>query len=265
MANEPDRMLRVYADLLDELRKRLVPRNVRVAPLVIAQDVADLARKVKHADVDMVVETAFATFALEDQSEHGVTPRLAIVRRNQRTYHTVFFTRKDSPVQKLEDLRGRTIVLQADRSTSAYAVPKAEIGRRGIRLVLAGQVAQSKASAFYLFAGAELNQAVWVLNGKGDAGAFNEIDWASLPAKMRAGLRIFHETPPLLRGLLSFRTGLDARTKAICEEVLLGLDKDPTGRAALDKAAGVTRMELLTSKDVADLAAWRVTLKGASR
>jgi phosphonate transport system substrate-binding protein len=263
-ANEPDRMLRVYADLMAEMHKRLAARGMSMGALVITRDLADLSQKLKQGEVDMVIESVFPTFELQDQSGQLLAPDLAIVRRNQREYRTVFFARRDGKIKTLEDLKGRTLVLQAERSTSAFAVPRAELSRRGIALIPSGRPARDKSSAFYLLAGAELNQAIWVLNGKGDAGAFNDSDWARLPEKVRSELVSFHETRPLLRGALSLRVGLDSELKRACEEILLSLHNDSAGRGALESASGITRFERLTPKDLADIGEWRLALKGVS-
>jgi phosphonate transport system substrate-binding protein len=263
-ASEPDRMLRVYSPLLQEMRKRLEPKGVSVAPLVIAEDLGDLSRRLKRGEVDLVIETVFPTLELQDQSGQAVAPRLAIVRREQREYHSVFFAARGGTIKTLEDLRGRTLVLQAERSTSAYAVPRAELARRGIGLEPFGRTASRKDVAYYVLAGAELNQAIWVLNGKGDAGAFNEGDWASLPEKVRSELAIFHETRPMLRGVLSLRSSLDAETARVCEDVLLAMNADPAGQNALFSAAGITRFERLTAKDFSNLREWRLALKGVA-
>lgn len=263
-AHEPDRMLRVYSDLLSELRRRLAVTGIDVTSLVITRDLEELARQLDQGRVDMVAETVFVTLDLQKESTRGLTPRLAIVRRDQREYHSVFFSSKESAISKLEHLRGRTLVLQAERSTSAFAVPRAELARRGIPSAPLGQPGAPAGSTYYVLAGAELNQAVWVLRGKGDAGAFNEGDWARLPQKIRDGLRVFHETRPLLRGLVSFRTGVPAAMMAACENALLALDSDVAGRAALSKADGITRFEGLTPADLAGLNDWRRALRGAS-
>lgn len=263
-AHEPDRMLRVYADLLHELRHRLASQSIEVAPLVIARDLPELARHLDGGRVDLVAETVFVTLDLQKESARPVTPRLAIVKRDQREYHSVFFSSMEGSIRRLEDLRGRTLVLQAERSTSAFAVPRAELARRGIPSVPLGQPGAPPGSSYYVFAGAELNQAVWVLRGKGDAGAFNEGDWARLPQKIRDGLHIFHETRPLLRGLVSFRQGVPPATMKACETTLLALHRDTAGRAALARVDGITRFESLRSRDLTDLSEWRRALRGAS-
>ena len=89
----------------------------------------------------------------------------------------------------------------------------------------------------------------------------NGAPWAQ---KIRDGLRIFHETRPLLRGLVSFRAGLPAAAMGACEDALLALSSDTAGRAALSKADGITRFEGLTPAEFAGLAEWRRALRGAS-
>jgi phosphonate transport system substrate-binding protein len=260
--NEPDRMLKVFGEMLSRLRERLLPRDVRVGDLVIARDLDDLSQRLVRGDVDFVIETVFPTLVLQERSR-ALEPSLVVVRREQREYRSVFFTRQEAPIQSLRDLRGRTLVLQALRSTSAFALPKAELERAGLTLAPADDLRSRPGDVRYVLALAEINQAVWVLHGKGDAGAFSDGNWAALPDKVRSQLRIFYETRPIMRGLLSFRTGLDARARAAAEETLLRLHEDEGGRAALQQAAGLTRFERLTAGDRSELRRWAPVLRPA--
>jgi phosphonate transport system substrate-binding protein len=263
--NEPDRMLRVFGDLLARLRERLSPRGVDVGGLVVARDVDDLSQRIARGEADIVIETVFPTLMLQERSG-ALTPGLVVVRRGQREYHSVFFTRKEAPIRTLADLRGRTLVLQVVRSTSAFALPKAELERAGLSVGPADDSTAGRRDVRYVLALSEINQAVWVLHGRGDAGAFNDSNWAALPEKIRSQLRIFHETRPIVRGLLSFRTGLDPRVRRAAEEVLVTLDSDEAGRAALDAAAGITRLEPLTAADRQELRGLAAVLRpGAAR
>jgi phosphonate transport system substrate-binding protein len=258
--NEPDRMLRVFADLLARLRERLAPAGLETGELVIARDLDDLSQRILRGEVDFVIETVFPTLVLQQRSR-AMEPSLVVVRRGQRQYHSVFFTRRDARIHRLSDLRGRTLVLQVLRSTSAFALPRAELARAGIALVDADDPRAGPENVRYVFALAEINQAVWVLHGKGDAGAFSEANWAALPEKIRSQLRVFHETRPIVRGLLSFRTSLDPASRAAVEAALLSLDADEAGRAALDRASGVTRFERLTTADRRELRGWVPALR----
>src|SRR5262245_41071492 len=132
--NEPGRMFDVYSPLLDELRKRLAPAGVAVGELVIARDLDDLSTRIARRGVDFVLESVFPRLALRDRSKN-LEPSLLVVRRGEREYRSVFFTRQESPIQSLADLKGRTLVLQAMRSTSAFALPRAELTLAGLKLV----------------------------------------------------------------------------------------------------------------------------------
>lgn len=258
--NEPGHMLDVYADLLARLRARLAPANLPVGELVITRDLEDLSQRIFRGEVDLVIETVFPTLVLQERSRM-LEPALVVVRGGEREYHSVFFTRQDAPIRRLSDLRGRTLVLQVLRSTSAFALPKAELARAGIALVSADDLRAGRDNVRYVLAQSEINQAVWVVRGKGDAGAFNEGNWAALPERIRSELRVFHETRSILRGLLSFRTSLAASVRRRVEEVLLELDADEAGRAALDRAAGITRLERLTPADRSELRDWAPILR----
>ncbi|HSD25876.1 MAG TPA: PhnD/SsuA/transferrin family substrate-binding protein [Vicinamibacteria bacterium] len=258
--NEPGRMLDAFGQLIACLRERLAPANVAVGDLVIARDLEDLSQRIVRGEVDFVIETAFPTLVLRERSR-VLDPALVVVRRGQREYRSVFFAPRESPIRRLADLRGRTLVLQALRSTSAFALPKAELARAGIALVPADDPHAGRDHVRYVLALAEINQAVWVLHGKGDAGAFHEGNWAALPDRIRSQLRVFHETRPIVRGLLSFRSGLAPTSRKELEGALLKLDADEAGRAALARAAGVTRFERLTPADRAELRGWAPILR----
>jgi phosphonate transport system substrate-binding protein len=244
-ANEPDRMFTVYSSLIAQLRERLAPAGIGVGELVIARDLDDLSQRLARRQVDFVLESVFPMLTLRERSR-SLEPSLLVVRRGEREYRSVFFTRRESEIQKLDDLRGRTLVLQAIRSTSAFALPRAELARAGIPLVAADEGLVDRRSARYVLALAEVNQAIWVLHGKGDAGAFNEGDWQALPDKIRSQLRVFARSRPIERGLIAFRGSLEPATRARLEEAMLGLDGDEAGLTALARAS-VTRFERLTT------------------
>jgi phosphonate transport system substrate-binding protein len=242
--NEPDRMFTIFSPFLSQLRDRLAKLATEVGELVIARDLDDLSQRLARREVDFVLESVFPMLTLRERS-HNLEPALLVVRRGEREYRSVFFTRQESPIHTLQDLRGRTLVLQVLRSTSAFALPRAELARAGIPLVPADDAGADRRSVRYVLALAEVNQAIWVLHGKGDAGAFNEGDWQALPEKVRGQLRVFARSRPIERGLIAFRADLDPALRARIEEAMLGLEQDDSGRAALTRAS-VTGFERLT-------------------
>jgi phosphonate transport system substrate-binding protein len=259
---DPVRIIGFYSDLLSQLRARLVPAGIQVPDVVIAKDHDELSRLLREGEVDFVIETVFASQLLRERSGN-LEPALALVRDGQREYQSVFFTREDSDIERLEDLRGRTLVLEAPRSTSAFALPQAELARNGIEIADADVTGPGDRVARYVLAGAELNQAVWVVHGRGDAAAFSDGDWEALPAGVRDQLRIFHRTRKILRGLLSIRGDLEPRLRERCEALLLTLHEDPAGQAAMSRAR-ITRFERLTQRDRSELDDWEAALRSVT-
>lgn len=257
--DEPDHALLQYSQLNDYLRDQLQAHDIAVGPLVIARDVADLSEKIIANQVDGVIEGVFPTLRIQQQTDLLQLSLLAW-RKGQREYYTVFFSRKDSPVATLEDLPGHRLVFEAPRSTSAYAIPKGYLRQQGYTLIPDEQANADAEAIRYVFSGAEVNQAYWVLYGKGDAGAFNDGDWQRLAPGVQEQLRIFARTPPVLRWLLSFRDGTAPEVRAAVEETVLRMHEDPVGMEALRAASNIKRFEALNAEDFANLAAWRDVL-----
>ncbi|HMQ13557.1 MAG TPA: phosphate/phosphite/phosphonate ABC transporter substrate-binding protein [Candidatus Competibacter phosphatis] len=258
-ANEPDFALAQYSKLRGYLNQHLQTVGIQVAPLVITRDIPEMADRLKAEEVDAVIEGVFLTLELEERGGH-LQPALLAWRKGQREYHSVFFSRKDGPIAALADLLGHILVFEAPRSTSAYAAPKIFLKQKGFTLVPADQNIIPNDAIRYVFAGAEINQAYWVLYGKGDAGAFNDGDWERLPPPLREQLRIIAQTPPLLRWLFSFRQGVSPEIRKAVETVLLNMHEDPAGREALLAASNIKQFERLTVQDQDRLAAWRKAL-----
>ena len=251
---EADLAFGLYTNLLAALRSRVAASGVEVVPLVIARDTADLARRIERGEVDGFAEGVFPTLAIRALSR-SVDPGLLALRRGEREYESIVFVARNGPVHSLDDLRGRTIVFQAPRSTSAYALPKAELLRLGYDVFPVNDPTGPATAIRYVFAKAEINQAIWVLHGKGDAGAFNGGDWARLPAGVRDQLVVIHKTPSILRWVVSFRTGLDPATRQAVEAALVALGDRPGDRSALE-AARIERFERLTAADRRSIDRW---------
>jgi phosphonate transport system substrate-binding protein len=70
-----------------------------------------MSDRIARGEIDALIEGVMPTLALERQTGL-LDPELLVWRKGQRQYVTVFFTRKDSSIQELQDLRGRTIAFE---------------------------------------------------------------------------------------------------------------------------------------------------------
>lgn len=266
ISERPDRpsfVLEQYEALHGYLGARLAERGIAMDELVVARDLDAMAGLVDAGGVDAVIEGVMPSLKLKRRTGR-IDPRLLVWRKGQRHYHSVFFSRRDSPIEGLQDLAGKRIAFENPRSTSAYDVPRAALIEAGLTLAHdsagAPDAAPDRAPVRYRFAGSELNQAYWVHAGRADAGAFNNGDWQRVPISIKTDLRIFHRTRPILRWLFSFVTPIEPHARGAVTDILVKMHQDPTGHAALQAASRITKLERLTTEDREDLAYWDAVL-----
>ena len=180
------------------------------------------------------------------QQRAGARPLLLTERGGVSRYHGVFFVRRDSGLERLSDLEGRTIAFQNTASTSAYFAPATALLDAGQRLeILLSPMDRPSADAVgYVFARSELNIAAWVHKRLVDAGVVSNLDWDDvrrMPPAFRRDFRVIHETQDFPRALEMVRGDLDPKIEARLREVLLEAAQDPAAREALSVFFRTTR------------------------
>jgi len=254
-ADKPDQVLTQYAGLQRYLERELASRGIAPVELVIARDINEMVNFLVNDGVDAMLEGVMPTLLIRKRGA-DIDPALLVWRKGQRQYHSVFFVRRDSGIKTLDDLRGKSIVFESPRSTSAYFVPRATLRAADIALGAAEDSNVANGSLRYVFAGSELNQAYWVQRGRADAGAFNDGDWERVPAGIRNDLRIIHRTEPVLRWLFSVNPDIATPIREAVVDALLNAHGDELGRSALLDAARIKMFERLTDQDRENLSYW---------
>ena len=161
-------------------------------------------------------------------------------------FHGVICVRRDSPIQAVSDLRGKTFAFGAEQSTMGRYVAQLFLARSGI-------TAADLKSFQYL--GRHDRVAAAVAAGQFDAGAleetiFNKLAKESLPIRAIASYR------DLTKAWVA-RVGLDAQLKAKLRQALLAVH-DPAALSAL-------RFDGFTATTDADYDPTRAAVKENSR
>jgi len=94
---------------------------------------------------------------------NGAEVVLKVVRGGKDTYYGLIFTRTDSGINTLEDLKGRTFAFVEEASASGHLYPRALLLQHGID--------PDKDLARYMFAGGHDSAVLAVYKGNVDAGA----------------------------------------------------------------------------------------------
>ncbi len=243
LSDDPKSHYEQLKPLLDYVVPRMRDVGIVEGRILMAKDLQQMASYLRRGRVDWITETSGTAMALSQRS--GIEPLLLTERNGVGRYHGVFFVRRDSPINSLEDLKGRTLAMQSVWSTSSYLMPMMELLNRGIRpeILLTPQDTPTANTVGYVFTRSELNISTYVHKRVVDAGVISNIDWQSeqrMPAVFRRDMRVLHETEDVPRAVEMVRADLDPAVRARLQEVLLEASRDPVAGPALHKFFGTT-------------------------
>lgn len=230
--------------LLDYVVAHMSDVGITGGRILMARDARQMSSYLRRGRVDWVTETSGTGVELQRRS--GAQPLLLTERGGASIYHTILFTRADSGITSVADLRGKSVALQGVGSTSAYVMPAATLLAAGLpmEILLSPQDRPDKESVGYVFARSELNIAAWVDKGMVDAGALSNLDWQDprrMPESFRSHMRVLVETPDYPRALEMVRPGLAPAVRERLRQVLLDAAQDPQAAAAMKRFFGTTR------------------------
>lgn len=236
ISDDPQAHYEQLKPLLDYVVEHMHDVGITEGRILMARDAQQMASYLRRGRVDWVTETSGTAMQLQQQAR-GV-PLLLTERGGVGRYRSIFFVRRDSGIDSLEALRGRSVAFQNVSSTSAYFVPASELLERDVpmEILLSPMDRPAPDSTGYVFARSELNIATWVHKRLVDAGTMSDLDWRDarrMPTAYRRDLEIIHTSMEYPRALEMVRGDLAPEIGSRLREVLLQAADDPDAREAL--------------------------------
>ena len=219
----PTELQRKFKPLGEYLEKK-IGMKVEFTPVT---DYSASVEALINKKVDMVWFGGFTFVQAKDRSKNQITP--LVQRAEDEKFRSVFITtHKD--INKLEDLKGKTLSFGSESSTSGHLMPRSYL--------LAAKINPDTDLKRIAFSGAHDATVAAVAGGKVDAGALNISVWEKLIAEKKvdpAGVRVFYTTPGYYDYNWSVRTDMNADLKKKLSDAFLALDaKNPADKAILD-------------------------------
>lgn len=214
--------------------------------VVVAPNLADLAKLLQQQKVDYYFESPYPTYLINQVQGAGKL----LLRRwksGMAEYRSLIFSRSDGAIARLQDLRGKIIAFEDAESTSGYFLAKFFLQRNGFKLVdrSSASVAMGPSDIGYIFAKSQDNLIALVLAGQVAAGAFSDDDHALLDAKRKSALTILAQTELLPRHLVSVRRDLAPQLIERLGLVLLSMHQDEESRTVLRNTDHTTQFDPL--------------------
>ncbi len=235
-----------FRDLVNYVARKLAPASNIEGKVVVAPTPFELVKLLEQKRVDFYMESVYPTYTINYVHDAGKT----LLRRwkgGLAEYQSLIFTKRDSGVRRLEDLRGKTIAFEDPGSTSGYLMAKFYLQRRGFKLAEKKEFDANAAPGqiHYFFARSQEKLRDAVMTKRADAGAFSDDDYAQLAAKDKSDIAVLAQTDRFPRHLVSVRTELPAAIAGRLETILLGMADDDEGRRILSRTDQTTKFDRL--------------------
>jgi phosphonate transport system substrate-binding protein len=177
--------------------------------------------------IDMVWFGGFTFVQANVRSKGQVTP--LVQRAEDEKFRSVFITTQPD-INKLEDLRGKTLSFGSESSTSGHLMPRS--------FLLAAKLNPDTDLKRVAFSGAHDATVAAVAGGKVDAGALNISVWEKLVEAKKVDpkvVRVFYTTPGYYDYNWTVRSDMDPALKRKITDAFLALDAStPQGREILE-------------------------------
>jgi len=219
----PTELIRKFKPLGEYLQKRL-GKEIQFIPVT---DYPGTVEGLAAGHLDLVWYGGF-TFVQARRRTGNAVP--LVQREEDARFHSRFITRAGSGIQKLQDLKGKTVAFGSPSSTSGHLMPRYFLLQAGLD--------PEKDFAKVAFSGAHDATAKWVESGKVDAGALNESVWNKLLEEKKVDPQkvvSFHTTPDFFDYNWTVRGDLDPALAERIRAAFLALDPArPEDKAILD-------------------------------
>jgi phosphonate transport system substrate-binding protein len=214
--------------------------------VVLASTPPELAKLLEQQKVDFYMESAYSTYIINDV-EGAAKLLLRRWQRGKPEYQSLIFAKRNSGVNRLDDLRGKIIVFENLKSTSGYFLPKFFLLRNGFKLSEKSRLdaAVTPEEMGYIFASSQEKLVNLVLTNQAAGGAFSDDDYAKLDDKTKAEIGVLAQTERLPRHLVSIRKDLAPALADRLKAILIAMSEDDEGRRILQKTGETTKFDML--------------------
>jgi phosphonate transport system substrate-binding protein len=164
-------------------------------------------------------------------------------------YHSMIFTRPDSSIENISDLKGKCFAFGSEMSTQGHLIPRKMMEQAGIKLEDLDR---------HMYTGSHLNSVKAVLNRECDAGGVQDVLGNRLASEGQ--IKIIKISGPYPSSLIAYNRNLDNKTVEAVKSALLAFEPAGKHRNMLvdwdrtEMPLGFTVLNEFELKKVTDLA-----------
>lgn len=244
VSESPNKKIGQFLPVAKYLEKNLTSHGISKVSVLIAKDLESAVKNIQNKKLDILIESLYPT--AEVMVKTDITPLWNRWKKGVESYRSIIFVKKESGIEKLSDLKGKTIGFEDSHSTSGYFIPKMDMEAAGLRF----SKKPSEQTVGYVFTNDERNTVFWVERGKVDAGVLNEKDLVDIAGKNRGRYRTIYTSEKIPRHIVSVNTTVGKKLRERIREVLTKMRSTDEGRQALKTFAKTKRFTRLTKEQL---------------
>jgi len=208
---ERRQLFSIWQPIVDELQRRTGLHF----DLVTSLSVGDYDKDVKAGTYDFVYVNPYMVPRIEKQP--GYQPLI----RDSAPLHGILVVRKDSPLQRVEDLHGKTLAVPSIAALGTSLLLRAELDR-GFGVKPRPLVAKSHSSVFF-----------HVINGLADAGGSVQKALSEQNPKVQDSLRVLYQTRGVPSHPIAAHPRVPPKVREQVQQAFIAMSADARGRALL--------------------------------
>ncbi len=222
-----------YQPFIDYIASKLASSGIEKGEVVVASSPAEMSKFMRQGKVDMYIDSPFPVYVVSKLAEAEVL--VDRWKKGEEKYHSVVFTRKDSNIDSLDELKGKVIAFESPYSTSGYFLPKSELIKRGYTLTeKTGPNDDVKSTEIgYYFTNDQEKVTEDVLKGVAVAGAQNQRDVTDAAGDSMSDLSIIFKSIDVYRHVIVARKGMPNDLKKSVKDIMVSLHESEEGRKML--------------------------------
>jgi phosphonate transport system substrate-binding protein len=249
--DDPVRSVRDRQEFVDYIAKKLAPFGITGGRIVVVEKLRTLAQALTEGKVDLFHDSVVPTMVLSRWA--GAVPILRQWKYGEATYEGVIVVKKNSGINALTDLKGKTIAFDEPHSTSAHILPRILLEEKKLKLVHINPPATVRPDAVGYIYGTDGSAPNFLITGRADAATSSPREIERLKPEVRETLKIIGVTRSVPRQLIAVRKDLDPAIVKALKEVLINMDKDPEGQAVLRRQQNTTKIDEIPAGSLDDL------------
>ena len=241
--DDPVRAIKDRQEFVDYLAKRLAAVGINGGRILVVDKLHMLAQALNEDKVDLFHDTLVPTIVLVKRA--GAVPILRQWKYGEADYESVIVVKKDSGINTLADLKGKTIAFEEPHSTSAHILPRMLLEEKKFKLVEIKSPGTVKPDSIGYFHGSDGNSPNLLITGRADAATTSYREIERLKPEVRENLKILAKSISVPRQIIAIHKGLDAKIAGALKEVLLNMDNDPEGKGVLKRQQNTTKFDAI--------------------